>query len=399
MGQKILLLIISILLFQFVNSQNDSDVKMKLNGFGDIIYGQPFGNAANKATQDTFNKYGEQNYLSGMHKGFTSHGIDMLGTVSMKGNLKFQTEVNVEGSRGADGGALDIEIERLYLDYGISEQFGLQVGFMFTPIGYINRNLYSRAWLMNSIRFYQAVESDAGVIPNHFVGATAYGNFVLPKGNALSYIIGYGKARDISPANENFANDNPGYQFAGNLEWHYTGESEFMLGLGGFSNEIHTYNIPDYGEMVTITDSSASPLLLQELGFNPYIKYSGKLFDLLVEYTYVNMVVLQGDYPADTKLNTLSAELAINGKIKGKRFAPYVRYDFIFFPNGGGPYYGLRVVSDNVLTKVYTPNFNAIMSGIAYDISSHNRIKIEYIHNFDGPFQANGIFLQTAFGF
>src|SRR5665213_1338222 len=380
MIKKILLFIVAIVLFKSFTAQNDSDVKMKLNGFGDIIYGQPFGNAANNTTRDTFNKYGEQNYLSGMHKGFTSHGIDMLGTVSMKNNLKFQTEVNVEGSRGADGGELNIEIERLYLDYGISEQFGLQVGFIFTPIGYINRNLYSRAWLMNSIRFYQAVESDAGVIPNHFVGATAYGNFVLPKGNALSYIIGYGKARDISPAAENFANDNPGYQVAGNLEWHYTGECEFMLGLGGFTNEIHTFYVPDFGQMVTITDNSSSPLILQEIGFNPYIKYSGKLIDLLVEYTYVNMLVLQGNYPGDTKLNTLSAELAINSKIKGKRIAPYIRYDFIFFPTGGGPYYGLRKVSDDVLTRVYTPDFNAIMGGIAYDVSSHNRIKIEYIH-------------------
>lgn len=399
MTKKILLFIIATVLIKSIIAQNESDVKMKLNGFGDVIYGQPFGNAANKATQDTFNKYGESNYLSGMHKGFTSHGIDILGTVSMKNNLKFQAELNVEGSRGADGGEIELEMERLYLDYGISEKFGLQFGFIFTPIGYINRNLYSRAWLMNSIRFYQAVESGAGVVPNHFIGATAYGSFVLPKGNALNYIIGYGKARDISPANENFANDNPGYQVAGNLEWHYTGESEFMLGLGGFTNEIHTFNVPLFGQLVDIGDSSASPLLLQELGFNPYIKYTGKLLDILVEYTYVNMMVLQGDYPGDTKLNTLSAELAINSKINGKRFAPYVRYDFIFFPAGGGPYYGLRKVTDDVLTKVYTPNFNAIMGGIAYDISSHNRIKIEYIHHFDGPFQANGIYLQTAFGF
>src|ERR1035437_11024081 len=175
MTKRILLFIIATVLIKSIIAQSESDVKMKLNGFGDVIYGQPFGNSANKATQDTFGKYGEPNYLSGMHKGFTSHGIDMLGTVSMKNNLKFQAELNVEGSRGADGGEIELEMERLYLDYGISEKFGLQVGFMFTPIGYINRNLYSRAWLMNSIRFYQAVESGGGVIPNHFVGATAYG--------------------------------------------------------------------------------------------------------------------------------------------------------------------------------------------------------------------------------
>jgi len=405
MKKQFFVLIIGLSALSKSYSQDDGGMKMKFNGFGDVVYGQTWGPVANKTAAQMMSQYGSGEYPNGMHNGFTSHGFDMLGTVMMKHNFKFQAEINVEGSRGSDGGEFDLEVERLYVDYSVSEKFGLQVGYMFTPIGYINRNLYSRAWLMNSIRFYQAIEPGAGFIPNHFMGATAYGKFVLPDGGALNYMVGYGKARDIATRDENVNNDEPGYQSDGLLELQMAGEADFRIGLSGFCDEIHTYNVSDYGQLVDIGDSDASKIVLHETGFNPYILYKGKLFDFLAEYDYVAMKVVQGEFntetssPRMTYLNALSSELAINCKIGGKRFAPYVRYDYIIVPPNMGPYYGLTKVTDDVLTKNYVPNFNALMVGIAYDVSANDRIKIEYIHHLDGPTQQNGLFLQTAFGF
>src|SRR5690242_19938431 len=98
-----------------INAQSDDGIKAKFNGFGDLIFGGIFGNTVDTHAADLFGKYGNPGYPTGMHNGFTSHGVDMLGTVWLKHDIKFQTELNVEGSRGADGGEFDLEIERLYI--------------------------------------------------------------------------------------------------------------------------------------------------------------------------------------------------------------------------------------------------------------------------------------------
>ena len=110
---------------------------------------------------------------------------------------------------------------------------------------------------------------------------------------------------------------------------------------------------------------------------------------------------MKGEYPenAGTTTQAVSAELSLNCFINKKHLTPYIRYDVINLPNRGGPYYGIRKLGDDILTKVYTPGFNAVMTGISYDLTHFNRLKIEYIHHFAGPRQSNGIFLQTAFGF
>jgi hypothetical protein len=286
------------------------------------------------------------------------------------------------------------------MDYKVSDKFGIQVGMIYTPIGYINRNLYSRAWLMNSVNIYQAVEQSAGLIQSHFVGGTAYGNFALSGGKNLSYIVGLGMPRPKSPTEQIFNSEQLGYQATALVEWQtLIGESDFRLGLSGYTDQIHTFYVPNYGEVINVSDPTAPTLLLQETGFNPYILFKSKLFDFLAEYDFVSMNVIKGSYPKQTSLNFLSAEIAFNNKVKGKRLAPYLRYDYAILPDDMGPYYGLRYLGNNLLTKAYSPNFNAAMVGIAYDIASFNRIKLEYVHNFDGAFQADGLFLQTAFGF
>src|SRR5579862_133622 len=85
-----------------VLAQSTDNFKMTLNGFGDIVYGQTFGPLANPAAATLYNLYGDPNYPTGMHNGFTFHGADFLGTVAYKDNFKFQTEINIEGSRGED---------------------------------------------------------------------------------------------------------------------------------------------------------------------------------------------------------------------------------------------------------------------------------------------------------
>src|SRR5579872_3488830 len=56
-------------------------VSVKLDGFGDAIFGNIFGKPADQNAANLFNKYGDENYPTGMHNGFVLHGVDFLNTV------------------------------------------------------------------------------------------------------------------------------------------------------------------------------------------------------------------------------------------------------------------------------------------------------------------------------
>ncbi len=395
------LLVAQFMIICSLHAQEQGNIKMKLNGFGDMVLGKPFGNLADSGSNRLFNQFGDPDFPHGMHNGLFIPGIDLINSVYLNDDITIQTELNLEGNRGGVGGEFECDLERLFIDYKASEGLGVQVGYIFTPIGYINRNLYSRAWLMNSIHFYQAVEPASGYVPNHFVGGTVYGTFPLPKEEGIKYIIGIGMPRPVSPTSDVFDTNQEGYQATALLEWVIPGFKDFRIGLSGFSNNVHTFNLINYGDTVLMSNPDASKLVLQENGFNPYINFSGKHFNILIEYDYIKMLGMKGEYPenAGTTTQAVSAELSLNCFINKKHLTPYIRYDVINLPNRGGPYYGIRKLGDDILTKVYTPGFNAVMTGISYDLTHFNRLKIEYIHHFAGPRQSNGIFLQTAFGF
>ena len=339
-AKKFRIVVIFLLLFsiQFSLAQT-SGPRIKFNGFGDILAGIPYGGAASNNDAGLFSRYGDQQYPYELRRGVVLHGLDLLTTVYITDNIKMQAEVNLEGGIGTGGSDFDVEVDRFFIDYSITDHFGLQAGLMYTPIGYINRNLYSRAWLQNGINFYQAVEQNSGLIQSHFVGGTAYGNFKLSDNNGLSYIVGVGEPRPSAPTDQIFDPNQLGYQATALLELHMLkGESDLRIGLSGYSDQIHTFYVANYGDIVNITSPTANALLLQETGFNPYVVLKSKIFDVIAEYDYVTTSVLKGNYPGTTALNFLSAEIAWNNKVKGKRLAPYIRYDLISLPSDTGPY-------------------------------------------------------------
>src|SRR5437764_29020 len=109
------------LFFTVTVMAQDDQFKMKFNAFGAIVAGSPFGENVNGRAANLFSTYGDANYPTGMHTGFILPGIDLLNTVTVKDNFKVQTEVNIEGNRGADGGATDFEIERMFVEYKFSD--------------------------------------------------------------------------------------------------------------------------------------------------------------------------------------------------------------------------------------------------------------------------------------
>lgn len=193
-----LLLFIGVLFLSSAKAQ-EGGVKIRFNGFGDITAGHNWGVPANKTADSLFRNFGEDPFPKGTHQGIGLQGLDLVNTVFLNENLTVQSEVNLQVPRGGTGGP-ELDVERMYVDYKVNNKLGFQGGLIFTPIGFINRNLYSRAWLMNSVHMYRIVEEEYGFVPNHFIGATAYGTFNLSDKHSLKYTLGFGNGRGAAPS-------------------------------------------------------------------------------------------------------------------------------------------------------------------------------------------------------
>ena len=393
MGRALFFLLAICLGVGKTQAQRDDGIRVRFNGFGDVTAGGVFGNRVDTAKYNAFKAFGEDPYPKGTHRGVGLQGLDFVNTVFLNDNFTVQSEVNLQVPRGGTGGP-ELDVERMYVDYRMNDKFGMQAGLIFTPIGFINRNLYSRAWLMNSVHMFRFIEEESAFAPNHFIGVTAYGTFGLSEKNSLKYIVGVGNARAATPPDNIYARNSSGQQLTGLLEWIIQGPKDFRIGMSGFTNKIATYKgLDNFGDVVA--SIPANEVMLTESGINPYVHYSGNKFELLAEYT---KIFYSGKGVTKSNISALVAELAFNAKVNEKRLAPYIRYDFIKMPSQNGPYVGLRDLGGS-FTKVYEADLEVLYVGICYDVSSFNRLKLEYGRYFAGPYQQNALVLQTAFGF
>lgn len=399
LNKRILILILASIGLSFHSfAQREDGVRMRFNGFGDITAGTTFGSPLDKTADSLFKQFGEDPYPKGTNRGVGLQGLDLVNTVFINDNLTVQSEVNLQVPRGGTTGP-SLDVERLYMDYKVNDKLGFQVGLMFTPIGFINRNLYSRAWLMNSVHMFRLVEEESGYVPNHIIGANTYGTFQLSDDLSIKYIVGLGNSRGKTAVESIYARNYDGYQATGLLELIVQGPKDLRIGISGYSNKVPTYRgLSNYGNTIQMHDSLR--IDLQESGFNPYIHYYGRRFEFTGEYHLINYAgAMDKESPASSFFQGAIVELAYNGKFKEKRLAPYVRYDVILNSANNGPYHGIRDAGNNTLVKKYESDLSSVMVGLCYDLFAFNRIKIEYAYYMNGPFQPHAIVFQTAFGF
>jgi hypothetical protein len=122
---------------------------LSLNGFGDMNYGYRFGPPANASAATSFEAFGEDIAPKNSHSGFGLVGTDFVITAELPADIVYLGEINFQVERGQQS-EFEVDVERMFLEKRFVEQFNLQAGLFFTPIGYFNRTLYSRAYLMVS---------------------------------------------------------------------------------------------------------------------------------------------------------------------------------------------------------------------------------------------------------
>ena len=370
-------------------------VDLRFSGFGDVIYGYSFGKAPDETAQALFESDGYGTNPVNMHDGFSITGADFVVIADFSDNMRFLSEINLQAGRSASN-EIELDVERMFVDYTITPEFNLQGGLYFTPIGYFNRFLYSRAWLMNSVQIPDLFEEELNLVPTHTIGLSLYGSRFFDNGHSINYAFSVGNGRAVAPDQAVYARDpSKTKEFTWLFEWIIPGNKDSRIGLSGWMDRIASYQLDNIGDSGS-TDT-ATPMELSEVGFNPYVVWNIGQVSVLAEYVYAKQKDELGGLPEKSyTFNGFITEVALH--LQGNRVHPYIRYDRTNLPKNSGPYYGLREDGGDI-ARVFVPEFDAAMVGVAYDRTVHNRLKIEFIHHFDGARPSNGILFQSAYGF
>lgn len=367
---------------------------LRFSGFGDFVYGATGGENVDTTASDAFARFGSDPYPVNTNRGFGLTGTDFVILADMTEAMTFLGEVNFQAARGGSS-VIDLDVERLFVNYEIDPRFNLQAGLFFTPIGYNNRFLYARAWLMNSIQVPDFFEEELNLFPTHSIGVAAHGEFAMRNGHRLAYIVSAANGRPATPDGAVYARDNTNSkEMTGLVEWLIPGFRDSRVGISGWLGNIDSVRVDRLGEIV---DAAAAPsLALKERGFDAYLVVNHRWFGVNAEY--VRSVERDRTGQTGSSYVTQGGMVEVSLNLAQRKLHPYVRFDRTALPEDGGPYISLREV-DAGFTRVYVPEFKAAMTGAAFDVNQHVRVKAEYIRHLAGPRQRHGVALQAAFGF
>jgi len=368
---------------------------LRFSGFGDVIFGAVGGGDADAAAAQLFKRFGSDPDPVNTNRGFGLTGTDFVVLADMTEAITFLGEINFQTGRGGSS-EIDVDIERFFVNFQIDQRFNLQGGLFFTPIGYNNRFLYARAWLMNSIQVPDFFEEELNLFPTHSVGVAAHGEFAMSNGHRLAYIVSAANGRADTPGSTVYARDHTrNKEITGLVEWLIPGFKDSRVGVSGWSGNIDTVRVAGLGDVVPT--ATAERLALSERGIDTYLIVSHRWFDINAEYVRSSQQDRNGSENTAAYI-TQGGMIEASLRLAQGRLHPYVRYDQTSLPEGGGPYLSLRE-ADGGFTRVYVPEFKAAMTGAAFDLNQHLRVKAEYIRHLAGPRERHGGALQMAFGF
>ena len=371
-------------------------VDVRFSGFGDVVVGTRWGDPADDVAAQQYEQFGANAVPLNAHDGVTLTGVDLVTIADLTEDFTFLLEVNLQTERGGTSD-IEIDIERMFLNYDMDPRFNIQAGLYFTPIGYHNRFLYSRAWLMNSVQVTDLFEEDLNLVPTHSIGVMAHGAFDLESGSSIKYALSFANGRASVPNSAIYARDvdNSSKELTGFLEWNVPMFNDSRFGVSGWMDSVESVRVDNYGDVVI--EGVGEETEFDEWGINPYVVFQSHGFQLLAEYIYSEREDTRGNLGGETwKMSGFTAELSY--RMMGGKLHPYIRWDETSYEDGGDPYLNLRE-DGGAFTKVFIPEAKQLMFGFAYDLNSNVRVKAEFVRNFEGAREENILVGQVAFGF
>lgn len=144
--------------------------------------------------------YGDVNFFtkdrSENHPSFSLGPLDLYSTVNIGPRLTFLAEFDIDFDQQAGEG--DVEMERLWVGYTLSDLLTVRAGRQHTALGYWNNTYHHGKLLFLTIDrpFFLAFEDDGGVLPVHTVGLELSGSQNRP-GFRWMYMLDIGNGHRI----------------------------------------------------------------------------------------------------------------------------------------------------------------------------------------------------------
>jgi hypothetical protein len=283
--------------------------------------------------------------LPGSTSSFALGQFNLFITSRLSERVSFLAETVMEADTR---NAMEIDLERVLLQYAANDYFKVNFGRYHTAIGWYNTAYHHSSWMQTAVGrpFLYEFEDKGGILPVHNVGISATGR--IPSGAAgLQYIaeIGTGRA-SRSPLDEpvqNVQDENNGKAF--NLA--VLARPDPLPGFQAGFSVYHDHLTPAGSARVGQTIMAAHAVYQRS------------------DVEWLNEAVLVRNVPegAVHTFNTAGFYTQISRKFGSVR--PYVRYQYLNAPAG-----------DPVFPDVGL--FHGPSLGIRYDIGDSAAFKIQY---------------------
>ncbi len=341
----------------------------ELNGFGDIGY-----------------TVTEANTSGGSNNGFA------LGQLTFYVNeqISDRSSVLVEYVIESPGGGFVIDLERLQIDYELSDNHTLRAGRFHSLLGYWNTAFHHGAYLQTSVGrpFFLEFEDENGIVPVHTVGAWWDSSFDTGLGRIdLDLFVGNGvhlmadfSGMETAELNPSSAGDQDNDKA---IAWSLSLAPKAVRGLNiGTSGQTGKVQIMDMPSMA-MNDEIDQLLLSVDLTY-----FRGGTEFLSEYYTWSH-----DSEALSTSFDDTSAYYVQFGQKVGSN-TPYVRYEVLSAKPD--PYFNATGMTMAGMNRKKTVG----IFGIRHDLSDTSSLKVEYRaldDNMDGAYNEGAV--QWSFAF
>lgn len=307
--------------------------KMQVKGFADISFKVEKADNRADANPGTF----------------TLGELDFMVTSELSDKISFFSESIIEFEETET----EIDVERIYLKYSISDLFNIWLGRYHTPMGYWNTIFHHGKWFQNTITRPLIVEYEhgsGGILPMHSVGINLNGRRDIGLFD-LEYDFGISNGRgNVRTRVQNMQDGNDAKAFNARLTLKPHKIPGLRLGFSGYVDKIppNTTSASRNGE-------------IKELILGGYFAYLKDNLEVLFESYNIN----HDDEVSQKEYDTRGMYLQTSYKLKEK-WTPYYRFDFLDFGQGDPYYSGIDI--DN---RQHT-------LGLRWDVATWNALKLEY---------------------
>ena len=347
---------------------------LQFHGFGDIDWGADTRKSGHIP-------YGVSTY--GGRNTFFLGELDLYLSSQLAENLSIVNETTL--GAGLDN-KMEIDIERLYLEYRANDHFNLDLGRFHTALGYYSTTYHHGNWLETAVgrpTFLQ-FEDSGGILPVHMVGLSIHG--AVPSGKLnLDYFVEVGNGLHYSTdPNQEAVQQVVSFSDSKAVNVALTARPEGLPGFQFGSGVYYDLITPD---LTSQTSGITSLPRDNQLIFNGHAVYHNSLWEVMAEGYLIR------DRPDGGSAHYSPAFFTQLSRKFGL-WTPYARYT----------YYNVSR-NDLLYTLAWAGGVNAGVHygpslGLRYDFSDFAAFKVQYDYLHDSGFNdASRITLQACFTF